>query len=137
LLSKFPHYFLSDIFPDYFSFHVVSYSDTEAKIAHIRCLNNIYESVSLDSKTTLVITDASLKDNKVVTVAYVYKDRDIHKIKQYTMNVTTTESDLFAIRCGITRALSWQNTNYIIVITDIVYAAKKIFDISCYFSNFL
>ena len=38
------------------------------------------------------------------------------------VNVTTTEAKLFTIKYGIT------NINHIVVITDFLYAAKRIFD---------
>ena len=42
--------------------------------------------------------------------------------------VTTTEAELFAIRCGINQALSLKNISRIVVITDSIHVANKIFD---------
>jgi len=36
----------------------------------------------------------------------------------HTVNVTTTEAELFAIRCSINQAISISNIKYIVVITD-------------------
>jgi len=53
------------------------------------------------------------------------------------MNVTTTETKLFAIRCGINRALSQKTTNHITVVTDAIYyeMVPKKKNISHTFSN--
>ena len=42
--------------------------------------------------------------------------------------ITSTEAELFAIRCGINQACSKENISKVIVITDSIHAAKKIFD---------
>jgi len=42
--------------------------------------------------------------------------------------VTSTEAELFAIRYGISQACSKENISKIIVVTDSIHAAKKIFD---------
>ena len=42
--------------------------------------------------------------------------------------VTSTEAELFAIRCGINQACSKENISKVIVIMDSIHAAKKIFD---------
>ena len=48
------------------------------------------------------------------------------------MNVTSTKAKLFAIRCGINQATISDNISEIIIITDFIYATKKIFDPSLY-----
>ena len=42
--------------------------------------------------------------------------------------VTSTEAELFAIRCGINQACSKNSISKIIIVTDSIHAAKKIFD---------
>ena len=44
--------------------------------------------------------------------------------------MSTTEAKLFAIRCGINQAISIPHIKCIVVITDSLYAAKKIFNSS-------
>ena len=46
----------------------------------------------------------------------------------HAINITLTEAKLFAIRCRINQAVQIKNFFYIIVITDTLYAAQKIFD---------
>ena len=46
------------------------------------------------------------------------------------MFVTSSEAELFAIRCGINQAISKDNISKIIIITDSIHIAKRIFDLS-------
>jgi len=46
------------------------------------------------------------------------------------MNITSTEAELFSIRCGINQAVKLPNISQIIIITDIILAARHIFDLS-------
>ena len=50
----------------------------------------------------------------------------------YAINITITEAKLFAIRYEINQAIYITNILYIIIITDTIYLAKKIFDSSIY-----
>ena len=50
------------------------------------------------------------------------------KIVHHAVFVTSTEAKLFAIRCGINQACIKENVSKIIVVTDSIHAAKKIFD---------
>ncbi len=44
--------------------------------------------------------------------------------------VTSTEAKLFAIKCGINQATSNNNISKIVVITDSIHTAKRIFNLS-------
>jgi len=46
----------------------------------------------------------------------------------YAVHVTSTEAELFAIRCSINQASNLDNMSKIIVVTDSIYAARKIFE---------
>jgi len=48
------------------------------------------------------------------------------------MNISFTEAELFAIRCGINHAIHLQNVSQIVVITNAIPAAKQIFNSSIY-----
>jgi len=43
------------------------------------------------------------------------------------VNITTTEAKLFAIRCGINQVVGIPNIKHIVIITDSLYTAKRIF----------
>ena len=48
------------------------------------------------------------------------------------MNISPTEAELFAIRCGISQAVHINDITNIVVVTDAISAAQKIFNISCH-----
>jgi len=84
-----------------------------------------------DLHFSVVIVDASIRNNIATFIAHTHShNRPVTKIVHHMVNVTTTEAELFAIRCGINQAVSIPNTNYIVVITDSLHTAMKIFDFS-------
>jgi len=79
--------------------------------------------------TAIIVTDASIKNNIATSILHVHIcDHPLTKIVHYAAFVTSTEAELFAIRCGINQACSKENVSRIIIITDFIHAAKKIFD---------
>ena len=84
---------------------------------------------SSNPHTALVIMDASIKSDIATSVAYIHlANCPLVKTVHHASFVTTTEAELFAIRCGINQALSLKNISKIIVVTDSIHAANKIFD---------
>ena len=79
--------------------------------------------------TALVITDASIKNDIATSISYVHSaNRPLTKTVHHASFMTSTEVELFAIRCGINQACSIDNVFKIIVVTDSIHAAKKIFN---------
>jgi len=79
--------------------------------------------------TALVITDASIKNDIATSISYVHiANHPLTKTVHHATFVISTEVELFAIRCGINQACTKENVSKVIVITDSIYAAKKIFD---------
>ena len=54
----------------------------------------------------------------------------IKKTFHYAINVTTTKAELFAIKCGINQAVQILDIFHIIVITNSIYSAQHIFNLS-------
>ena len=48
------------------------------------------------------------------------------------MNVMSTETELFVMRCSIGQVSQIQNITYIIIVTHTIPATKRIFDIFLY-----
>jgi len=118
---------LCDNFPDYFSFYpwLHNVNDQLCK------LNNITIQASLDSSAYIVISDASIKNQVATLVSHVYSfDRPIVKTFHQAVNISTTETELFTIRCGINQTIGIPHIKCIIIITDSLYVTKKIFDSS-------
>jgi len=63
------------------------------------------------------------------SIAHVYiHNKLIIKVLHHAVNVTSTEAEFFAIRYSINQAAHLQYVFKIIVVTDSIYATRKIFD---------
>jgi len=88
---------------------------------------------SLDCSHTLIISDSGIKNNVATSITYIHVcDRPIVKTIHHAANITSTEAKLFAIRCGINQAVNLPGISKIVIITNSLHAAKKIFDSSIY-----
>ena len=77
----------------------------------------------------IVVTDASIKNNIATSISYVHLvNHPLTKTVYHAVFVTSTEAELFTIRCGINQACTKENVSKIIVVSDSIHAAKKIFD---------
>ena len=74
-------------------------------------------------------TDASVKNNIATSVTHIQKKQVlITKTIYHTMNILPTEAELFTIRCGISQAIYINDITNIVVVTDAIPTAQKIFD---------
>ena len=81
--------------------------------------------------SAIMITDASIKNNIATSISHIHvANQPLIKTVHHASFVTSTEAELFAIRCGINQACATDNVSKIIIITDSIHAAKKIFDYS-------
>ena len=79
--------------------------------------------------TAIVAIDASIKNDIATSISHVHIcDHSLTKTVHHAVFVTSTEAELFAIRCSINQACSKENVSKIIIITDSIHMAKKIFD---------
>jgi len=116
---------LIDSFSDQFSFHAQKHDIKN----HICNLDNIAISTSNDPYSLIVISDASIRNNITTSISHIHlHNRLIIKTIHHMVNVTTTEAELFTIRYRISQAISISNVKCIVVVTDFLYTAKKIFD---------
>jgi len=116
-----------------FSFYsFIKHSDNNLE-DHSNQLNNITIMFLLNHLHTLIISDAGIKNNIATSITHIYVcDRPIIKTIHHMANVTSTEAKLFAIRCSINQAINLLGISKIIIITDSIHAAKKIFDSAIY-----
>ena len=119
------------IFSSYFSFHPYNkHSDVNLKSCTHQ-LNNLAIASLLDHSYTLVVTDASINNNVTTSIAYIHIcDKPIVKTLHHTVNITLIEAEPFSIRCGINQATNISGISKIIVITDSIHAARRMFDSS-------
>jgi len=118
-----------DIFSDCFSFNVCD------KRKDIKFQAQKLDELTLESSSSLLVTliasDASIKNNIATSIVHIHMvDKPLTKTIHHAVNVASTETKLFAIRCGINQSICFDNISKIVVITDSIHTAQKIFDSS-------
>jgi len=87
----------------------------------IEAFNDLYSSI--------IIANISIWNNVAISISHIHSHNSpVIKTIYQAINITSTEAKLFVIRCGINQAVGIPNINWIIVITDSLHMAKKIFD---------
>jgi len=126
----FPGHCIIDNFSNHFSSNLVNKEkDKNHKKTHAQELDEMVLHNSLSPLSAIVITDASIKNNIAISVSHVHSaNQPLIKTVHHASFVTTTEAELFAIRCSINQACSLNNVSKIIIVTDSIHVAKKIFD---------
>jgi len=88
----------------------------------------VVESSSLQS-IAIIAMDTNIKNNIATSISYMHiSNQSLIKTLHHTAFVTSSEAELFAIRYSISQASSKKNVSKIIIITDSIYIAKRIFD---------
>ena len=122
---------LINIFPSQFSFHCMDRKCKKDRRAYICKINETTLQILADSKTVVIVSDASIKNQVVTSIAYIHiHGNPIIKTLHHAVNFIFTKAKLFAIRCGINQAIQLVNINHIIIIMNSIHAAKQIFDLS-------
>jgi len=89
----------------------------------------VLESLSSPS-IAIIASDVSIKNNVAISISHTHMyNRPITKTIHHAVHVTSTEAELFTIRCGINQALNFDNVSKIIVITNSIHVARKIFEL--------
>jgi len=102
----FPGSRLVDIFSSSFSFNQANYKDIESKAIHFCKLNDIVLHATSNPKSTINISDVSIRNNIAISVVYIHlHSNSIKKISHHAVGITSTEAELFAIRCGINQVI--------------------------------
>ena len=118
-----------DTFSNRFSFSLVNRKVENYNKICGQELDEMVLRLSSDSKAALVVTDASIKNDIATSISHIHSyNRPLIKTVHYASFVTTTEAELFAIRCGINQSCGISNVSKIVVVTDSIHAARKIFD---------
>ena len=107
--------------------------EKEIKNTHICNLKKIFEDSLLDPKTVTIISNASIKNNVATLILHIcFSHNILAKSIHHAIIFTSTEAELFAIRCGINQAVQVLNITCIIIITDTIHSARQIFNSSFY-----
>jgi len=122
-----------DTHANHFSFHLFNKHISHNIKSCIQELDKIAIELLDDPSSALVVTDASIKNNVATSIAYIHvHDKLIMKTLHYTLNVMSTEAELFVIRCSINQATNISDISKIIVVMDSIHAVEKNFDLSSY-----
>jgi len=120
-----------DCFSNHFSFHLFSKSSDYLFKTWIQQLNNITIKSSNTPLIAFIVIDASIKNNVTSSITHIHvHNKLIVKTLHHTINIISTEAEFFTIKCGINQALHLQDIFKIIIVTNLVPIAKKIFDLS-------
>ena len=120
---------LTDSFLNHLLFHIINHKDKKSKNSHLHILNKIVFEVSLKANSVIIVLDTSIKNNIATFINHIHSCSNlIKKILYYAINITTNETELFTIRCEISQTTQLPNIFHIIIITDSIYTAQRIFD---------
>jgi len=118
-----------DNFSNCFSFNLVNKKEKNQSKIQSQELDDMVLRYSSDPHAAIVITDASIKNDIATSISHIHSaNRPLTKTVHHASFVTSMEAELFAIRCGISQACSIGNVSKIVVVTDSIHVAKKIFD---------
>ena len=77
----------------------------------------------------IVVSNTSVKNDIATSVSHIHiQDKPLIKMVHHAAYVTSTKVELFVIRCGLNQACNKEDISKIIVVTDSIHTAKKIFD---------
>jgi len=73
--------------------------------------------------------NASVKNNVATLIVHIHvHNKPIVKTLHHAINTMSTEAEFLVLRCSINQSAHLQNISKIVVITDSIYVAKKIFN---------
>ena len=122
---------LIDIFPSYFSFYSINQRCKESIKTYTHKVNDIIHLASADPKSIVVVSDTSIKNQVITLIVHIHiHNSPLIKMIHHAVNILSTEAKLFAIRCSINQGTCISNISHIIIITDSIHVAKRIFDSS-------
>jgi len=124
---------LIDIFPRHFSFHSLNKKCEKSIKSHLGKLKEITLYTSSYLLTVVVVSDASIKNHVATSIAHVYVyGSPVIKTIHHIVNIISTKAKLFVIRCGINQVFHLPNIKRIVIISDSIHVAKRIFNSSVY-----
>ena len=93
-------------------------------------LDKIVLESSSSPSIAIITSDVSIKNLIATSIVHIHThNKPIIKTIHYTVNVTSTKTELFTIKCSINQSSCLDYISKIIVITDSIHAVKRIFDL--------
>jgi len=98
---------------------------------HIEKLDDITLRASSNPSSTIIVSDASIMNHIAISISHIHSlNKPVVKNIHRAINIITTEAKLFTIQYGINQVVASSNVNQIVVFTDSLHAARRIFDSS-------
>ena len=120
---------IMDNFSDCFSFNLVNKKEKEKDRIRTQELDKMVLWISSSLSSALVVTDAIIKKDIATSISHMHiANHPLTKTVHHAVFVTSTEAELFAIRCSINQACTKENVSKVVIVTDSIHTAKKIFD---------
>ena len=121
-----------DSFPDHFSFNLYNREKNNKLCLHQ--LDSMVIELFLLQSIAIVTIDASIKNNIATSISHIHIfNKPLLKTIHHAAFVISLEAELFAIRCSINKASSKKDISKIMVVTNSIHVAKKIFNPSSHF----
>jgi len=118
-------------FPDWFSFNLYSKRKVNNMKSCIQQLDKMTIKSSSNPSCALIITDTSVKNDITTSILYIYiYNKPLIKMLNHVVHITSSEVELFTIRYEINQASKLSDILKIIVVTDSIHVARRIFDLS-------
>ena len=116
-------------FSDWFSFSLFDKHHDDTKKIRTQQLNNMVIELLNSSSTAIIITDASVKNDITTSILHMHTyNNPITKTLHHVVYITSTEIELFTIRCSINQASNYNDISKIIIVTNSIHVAKNFFD---------
>ena len=114
-----------DIFSDHYSFHSCILNIKK----HIKNLEETTIRASSNPFSSIVVSDTSIKNQVATSISHIHSfNKSIVKTLHRATNINTTEAELLTIRCGINQVVADPSVKHIVVITNSLHIARKIFN---------
>ena len=118
-----------DNFSDHISFYI--HNKGKDNKSHAHQLDDMVLESSSSPSTTIIVSNVSIKNNVATSILHMHiNNKTLIKTIHHMVHITSTEAKLFAIRCGINQATNFDNVSKIIVVTNSIHTARKIFELS-------
>jgi len=119
-----------DHFSSRISFHSPSSFSDKDLYQYLQSLNLAFRSSQVNHNSIAVITDGGIKKSHIaIAAAHIWANNSVIKqLQVHSLNITSIEAELMAIRTGLTPAMEIDSIHNITVITDSIAAAKKILE---------
>ena len=126
-----PGYRLLDNFPDHVSFHPCDCSQESFCKAYLEALDHLCHRASSDFSTLVVVTNASVippRNMQAVSAMHFWRlGEQVLSSKAPVGRTIALDAELFAIRLGVAKAVSF-DIKHIILIIDLLSAARRAVD---------